>query len=95
MTPPKSTFKIVGFDQGGRRDSVGESNNVRLVCLTPTGQKVVAWGTEGKNTQNIEKIESAGLPCEIECEYRPPDPAFRSKYGHTHWVREDMALKVL
>jgi hypothetical protein len=31
----------------------------------------------------------------VECEYRPPGHAQAAKYGHSHWVREDCALRVI
>jgi hypothetical protein len=87
----RETFRIVALDEGGVR---GTPDNRRLVCVLDHGGKLAIWGRDGAR-ENIDKVLSAGLPCSVECEYRPPNEIQAEKYGHTHWVQQDFALTVL
>lgn len=87
----KGTFRLVAFDEGG---VAGPAENRRLVCVTDTGGKLAVWGTD-RSRHNIDAILRAGLPCAVECEWRPPNPIQAERFGHTQWVREDCALSVL
>ena len=84
-------FRIVRFDEGGEK--VGPKGDLRLVCNVEGGEKIAIWGSE-HSRNNIDAVLKAGLPCNIECEYRPPGP-FGKKFGHTHWVPEDCHLRIL
>jgi hypothetical protein len=81
---------LMGFDEGGVR---GKPDNLRLVCQIDPGGKLAVWGREG-NRRNIDSVLTAGLPCIVECEFREPND-WGTGFGHTHWVREDQALRVV
>jgi len=72
-----------------------DSSNLRLVCITELHEKVAFWGTQGKNTVNIDRVLQKGLPCEIECEYIEPNEVFRNKFGHKFWVPENAQVEIL
>ena len=52
------------------------------------------WGRDDSRS-NIDAVLDAGLPCTIECDYRPPNPDLAEKFGHTHSVAEDARLRVV
>jgi len=89
----KGKFTIVNYEEGGPRESQG-SPNIRLVCVTNVNEKLVVWGEKG-NTANIDKVIAAGLPCELECEYREPDDWAKDKFGHKYWVPQHAKVKVV
>jgi hypothetical protein len=84
------TFTLTGFDEDGVRES-GE-DNLRIVCLIHGGGKLVIWGSKG-NQRNIATVQSAGMPCGVECECRTPSE-WAIKKGHTYWVPENWRLRV-
>lgn len=84
-------FQIVGFDEDGVR---GEPQHRRLVCLVESDGKLAIWGKDGART-NIDAVLKAGVPCTVECQYRPPGEAQAERFGHRYWVREDCRLTVL
>jgi len=86
-------FKLVSFDQGGIK---GEPNRRRLVCVTDSGGKLAIWGREApiREMDNIDAVLKVGMPCTVECECDEPSE-WASDFGHTHWVRQDSALKVV
>jgi hypothetical protein len=85
-------FKLIGFDEGGVRQS-REGENLRLVCLIEGGGKLAVWGSIG-SSENINNVQAAGMPCEVECECIAPEQ-WASRYGHTHWVPQGSKLRVL
>ena len=85
------TFRITALDEGG---VMGTPDHLRLVCRLEGGGKVVLWGGEVSRL-NIDAVLSAGVPCTIESEYRPPKPDLAEKFGHTHWVPQDARLRVV
>ena len=87
----RGTFRIVAFDGGGVR---GPPDNLRLVCVLESGGKAAIWGRQGASG-NIDKVIQAGVPCTVECDYREPGDIQARKYGHTHWVRQDLELKIV
>jgi hypothetical protein len=87
----RGTFRLSGFDEGGVR---GTPDNLRLVCVLEGGGKLAIWGKDGAS-ENIDKVVRAGLPCNIECEFRPPGDVQAQKFGHTHWVRQDYDLTIV
>jgi hypothetical protein len=87
----KGTFRLVAFDEGG---VAGSPENRRLVCLVDSGGKLAIWGKDGAR-RNIDAVLKAGVPCTVECEWRPPNPVHAEKFGHTQWVREDLHLAVV
>ena len=87
----KGTFKLIRYDEGGIR---GSPERLRLVCNTESGHLIAIWGSES-STRNIDLVRDAGLPCTIECEFRPPNPVHAEKLGHTHWVPENTQLRVI
>jgi hypothetical protein len=86
-------FNLVSFDQGGLK---GEPNKRRLVCVTDSGGKLAIWGREvpTRDMANIDAVMKAGMPCTVECEYEEP-AEWALDFGHTHWVPQDYALKVI
>jgi len=90
----RGRFQIVTYEEGGQVRSQ-ESPNLRLVCITDSNEKLVIWGEEDKNRTNIDKVLQAGLPCQIDCEYREPTDDFRKKFGHTYWVPQDAKLELM
>ena len=58
------------------------------------GGKLVIWGRDDSRL-NIDAVLSAGVPCTVECEYRPPAPAQAEKFGHTHWVPAGARLRLI
>ena len=84
------TFRFVRFDEDG---VAGKPDNLRLVCITDTKQKVAIWGQAGERS-NIDAVLGAGLPCTVETEWRDPSPFYAERFGHTHWVRQDFRLVV-
>jgi len=89
---PRGTFRLVAYDEGGVR---GSSDHCRLVCVTDVGEKLVIWGDEGKNMENINGVIDAGLPCSVDCEYREPNPIQRQEFGHRYWIRQDDLIRIL
>lgn len=89
--PGTGTFRVVSFDQDG---VMGTPDHLRLVCEIEGGGKVVLWGKDVSRS-NIDTVLGAGLPCTIECDYRPPNPDLAEKFGHTHSVPEDARLQVI
>ncbi len=87
------TFRLIGFDEGGEK--VGrDSGHHRLVCNIDGGGKIAIWGSKDSR-RNIDSVLKAGLPCDIECEYRLPDDPWAKEYCHTHWVPENWDLHIL
>ena len=86
------TFKLIGLDEGGVRQSQGK-NTVRLVCLIEGGGKLAIWGSIG-SVQNINTVQTAGMPCNVECDCIEPE-AWAIRYGHAYWVPEANKLRVL
>ena len=84
-------FRIAGFDESGEK--VGPKGDRRLVCNVGGGGRIAIWGSE-RSQSNIEAVLKAGLPCSIECEYRPPG-SWGKQYDHTHWVPESWRLRIL
>lgn len=84
-------FRLVGLDEGG---VAGSPDNRRLVCNIDSGGKLAIWGKDGAR-RNIDTVLRAGVPCTVECQWREPNPVHADKFGHTHWVREDLELKVV
>jgi len=85
------TFKLIGLDEGGVRQSQG-SENLRLVCRIEGGGKLAVWGSVGAR-ENIDRVLSAGMPCEVVCEVIPPSEWAIQK-GHSHWVPQGKSLRV-
>ena len=83
-------FTVMSFDEGGTQST---ERAIRLVCPTETREKVAIWGSVG-NTRNIDKVLGASLPCEIECETKPPNEWARLEHGHDYGVPEDARLRV-
>jgi hypothetical protein len=88
------TFKLIGFDEAGVQQGLDDPNNLRLVCLIEGGGKLAIWGEEGSR-ENIDKVLTAGMPCEVECECRAPNRWGTQQYGHSYWVPQDRKLRVL
>ena len=86
-------FRLVKFDEGGLAGSLEKR---RLVCVTDDDGKLAIWGQESpqRNMRNIEVVLNAGLPCNVECQYQEP-AGWAVLKGHTHWVAQDYALRVL
>jgi len=89
----KGRFALVRYEEGGPVRSQDEPTT-RLVCITDSDEKLVVWGEIG-NTANIDKVLRAGLPCEVECEYREPEEWARNNYRHKYWVPSDTELRVV
>ncbi len=87
----KGKFRFVKYDEAGVE---GNSENRRLVCVTGSGDKVAIWGNKA-NMRNIDTVRQAGLPCTVECQYRNPSEFAAQRFGHIHWVRQDMFLRVI
>lgn len=91
----KGRFRIIEYEEGrpmaSREDPLGR---IRLVCLTGSNEKLVFWGKKS-NTANIEKVQRAGLPCEVECEYHEPQEWAKSQYGHKYWVAEHAEVRIV
>jgi hypothetical protein len=85
------TFELIGFDEGGVQRS-RHNRNLRLVCLTKGGGKLAVWGSVG-STENIDKVQSAGMPCEVECECISPE-LWAVRHGHSYWVPQTYKLDV-
>jgi len=92
MMEYKMTFKLIGLDEGGVRQS-SEKPNLRLVCLIEGGGKLAVWGSIG-SCENINNVQAAGMPCEVECDCIPPE-LWATRYGHTYWVQQGDKLRVL
>ena len=73
------TFKLIGFDEDGVRHSQGKKN-VSLVCLIEGGGKLAIWGSVG-SVQNIDTVELAGMPCDVDCVCIKPE-AWAVRHGH-------------
>jgi hypothetical protein len=86
------TFKLIALDEGGVRRS-RDNTNLRLVCLIEGGGKLAVWGTV-ESRENIDKVQRARVPCEVECECVPPEP-WAVRYGHSFWVPQGHKLRVL
>jgi hypothetical protein len=86
------TFKLIGFDERGIQRS-RQNPNLRLVCLIEGGGKLAVWGEVGSR-ENIDKVQAAGMPCEVECDCIPPEQ-WAMQYGHTYWVPQGHKLRVL
>ena len=92
-------FYLVGYDEGGSRQTEGAAGTKRLVCNIEGGGKLAIWGREG-NTVNIDAVLGAGRPCVVRCmseetrilgsgEVRPhalgsPGRAFGGLHAHGH-----------
>ena len=90
----KARFRIMGFEEGGPVRS-RDSQNMRLVCLTDSNEKLVIWGEDGKDTKNIDKVLQRGLPCQVEVDYIAPGETFKSEFGHKYWVPQNSKLEVV
>lgn len=86
-------FYLVGYDEGGSRQTEGAAGVKRLVCNIEGGGKLAIWGREG-NTANLDAVLAAGLPCVVRCMCEEPDPWAAEKYGHTHWIPGGARLEV-
>lgn len=98
MPPPfkvspvnRGRFRLIAFDEGGVN---GAPDNLRLVCRVEGGGKLAIWG-KTDSRRSIDAVLAAGVPCTVECEWREPNPIQAERFGHTHWVREDLDLKVV
>ena len=87
------TFSLVGFDESGIRKSGTNGENWRLVCLIQGNGKLAIWGNDSSH-QNIDAVQGAGMPCEVECERIKPQDWAR-KHGHTYWVPQGRNLRVV
>ena len=85
-------FYVVGYDEGGPRESEGASGVQRLVCNIEGGGKLAIWGRE-RHRANLDAVLAAGLPCVVRCKTVEPDPWAAEKYGHTHWVPQHLRLE--
>ena len=88
---PRAKFRLIAYEEVRVE---GESEHRRLVCVTDSGDKVAIWGNDS-NMRNIDTVRQAGLPCTVECEYRGPSDFATQRFGHTHWVRQNMFLRVI
>jgi len=86
------TFRLIGFEEGGVQRS-RDNPNLRLVCLIEGGGKLAVWGRVGSR-KNIDRVQTAGMPCKIECECIQPGK-WAIKLGHTYWVPQGRRLHVL
>ena len=86
------TFRLIGLDEGGIKQSQG-NGNLRLVCLIKGGGKLAVWGSVGSRV-NIDSVQRAGMPCNVECDCITPKPWGTDK-GHSYWVPEGTKLRVL
>jgi hypothetical protein len=87
------TFRLIGFDEGGVKQSQGNTN-LRLVCLIKGGGKLAVWGCVGSQ-QNIDIVLRAGTPCDVECDCLPAPEEWRTKFDHRYWVPQGNKLRVL
>lgn len=87
------TFRLLGLDEGGVRKSGNNNENWRLVCITRDDGKLAIWGDDSSH-QNIDTVQAAGMPCEVECECIAPQDWAR-KHGHTYWVPQGRSLRVV
>jgi hypothetical protein len=65
------TFRLIGFDEGGVRQGQGKLN-LRLVCFIEGGGKLAVWGSVG-SCGNIDTVQHAGMPCDVECDCLDPE----------------------
>jgi hypothetical protein len=84
-------FNVTEIEQGGVHESKG---NLRLVCLIEGGGKLAVWGSAATR-KNIDTVQCATMPCNIECDWIPPSDWANKKFGHTHWVPEGNILRIL
>jgi len=86
-------FRLVRYDEAGVQ---GQPSKRRLVCVIESDGKLAIWGQETPvhNMKNIDSVLKAGMPCTVECEYREPEE-WAAQYGHTHWVPQNCALRVI
>ena len=84
-------FYLVGYDEGDSQDTEGAKGVRRLVCNIEGGGKLAIWGRE-RNRANLDAVLAAGLPCVVRCATVEPQPWAAEKYGHTHWVPQDVRL---
>ena len=89
-TMASQTFKLIELDEGGVRGK----DNLRLVCLIEGGGKLAIWGSI-RDQRNINIVQSAGMPCDIECDCIPSKQEWKDNYRHTYWVPEKNSLRVL
>ncbi len=89
----RDTFRIVKFDEGGVKGGPPDKQ-WRLVCVLDGGGKLAIWGEDGV-MGNINKVEKAGLPCTVKCEYQDPKDYAREQFGHTCWVQQDFDLEIV
>jgi hypothetical protein len=83
-------FRLTRIDQGGIQES---QENLHLICLIKGDGKLVIWGSAALR-QNIDAVQRAKMPCEVECDcIRPKEWAIR--YGHSYWVPEGNRLRVI
>ena len=85
-------FRLTGLDEGGVRQS-REKDNLRLVCLLEGGGKLAIWGRPDSR-QNIDRVRTASMPCDVECECVDPE-SWALGYGHTKWVPQGSTLRVI
>ena len=64
-----------------------------VVCLIEGGGKLAVWGSIG-SCENINNVQAAGMPCEVECDCIPPKE-WAIRYGHAYWVPQGNKLRVL
>jgi hypothetical protein len=60
------TFVLIGLDENGVLRRSGGCN-LGIVCVTSDGGRLAAWGSE-HNQRNINAVQAATMPCEIECD---------------------------
>ena len=89
----RGEFHLVRLDEAG---PCGPDDKRRLVCVTDSGGKLAIWGQEVpvRNMRNIDAVLKAGMPCSVECDYSEPGD-WAARFGHTHWVEQHSALRVL
>ena len=86
------SFRLIGFDEGRLRE--GPRGDLRLVCYAQGGEKIAIFGS-AQARNNIDAVLNAGMPCTINCTARPPADWAAKQYGHTHWVPEGSALRIV
>lgn len=87
------TFKLIGLDESGVQQGRGNMNP-RLVCLIEGGGKLAIWGSVGSR-ENIDTVQCAGMPCDVECDCISLPEQWAIRYGHTYWVPQRSKLRVL
>lgn len=82
-------YSFVDVDEGGSGKGVTVP---RGWCATLRVAGRSRSGARKGNRTNIEAVLAAGLPCVVRCACVDPE-AWAMKYGHTHWVPEDVRLR--